>query len=220
MDPLDLVRFIKHGSVCLEDGDVAIYVDPYRIDDDAHDADLIIITHSHGDHYSPADIAKVRKADTCFASTPEVGRLLERDFELDPDYFTAISSGSPSVGFECGAMVTALAAENKNHPAGFGFGVLLEFGGATWYLSGDTDVLDEDVECDVLLVCCDGVWNMPDYLARVPAELARMEHRPGLVVPYHYGDEENPGTGKNGARLCAALREAGYAAKEWKKFGF
>ena len=56
MDPLEPVRFVKHGCVCFESDDAVVYVDPYKVPDDAHDADLIVITHSHGDHYSPEDI--------------------------------------------------------------------------------------------------------------------------------------------------------------------
>lgn len=118
--------------------------------------------------------------------------------------------------FECGAMVTPVVAENQNHPAGFGFGLLLNLGGVRYYISGDTDVLDEDVVCDVLFVCCDGVWNMPGFETRIPAELDKMEHRPALVVPYHYAEEENPGTGGNGKKLCAILRQKGYQCEEWK----
>ena len=29
-------------------------------------------------------------------------------------------------------------------------------------------------------------------------------------------EEENPGTGGNGKKLCAVLREKGYACEEWK----
>ena len=61
MDPLEPVRFVKHGCVCFESDDTVVYVDPYKVPDDAHDADLIVITHSHGDHYSPEDIERVRK---------------------------------------------------------------------------------------------------------------------------------------------------------------
>ena len=75
MDPLEPVRFVKHGCVCFESDDTVVYVDPYKVPDDAHDADLIVITHSHGDHYSPEDIERVRKEDTCFATTAEVARL-------------------------------------------------------------------------------------------------------------------------------------------------
>ena len=105
MDPLDLVRFVKHGCVCFECEDTVVYVDPYHVPGQEHDADLVIITHSHHDHYSPEDIRKVMKEDTVFASTEEVGALLRQDFGLDPDYFTCLHTGGPSVWFECGAMV-------------------------------------------------------------------------------------------------------------------
>ena len=41
-----------------------IYVDPLEISDDRHDADYILITHDHYDHFSPEDIRKVAKADS------------------------------------------------------------------------------------------------------------------------------------------------------------
>lgn len=96
MDPLEPVRFVKHGCVCFESDDTVVYVDPYKVPDDAHDADLIVITHSHGDHYSPEDIERVRKEDTCFATTAEVARLLERDFGIDDDYISELSFEAPA----------------------------------------------------------------------------------------------------------------------------
>lgn len=74
-------------------------------------------------------------------------------------------------------------------------------------------MLDEDVVCDVLFVCCDGVWNMPGFETRIPAELEKMEHRPALVVPYHYAEEENPGTGGNGKSCAPFCARRGTSAK-------
>ena len=135
MDPLEPVRFVKHGCVCFESDDAVVYVDPYKVPDDAHDADLIV------------DIERVRKEDTCFATTAEVARLLERDFGIDDDYISELSFEAPRIGFECGAVLEPVAAENKNHPVSFGFGLVLEFAGFTYYLSGDTDVLVDNATC-------------------------------------------------------------------------
>ena len=74
----------------------------------------------------------------------------------------------------------------------------------------------DNVQCDVLFVVCDGIWNMPDYEKSVPAQVAAMDVLPGLVVPYHYGVDA-PSTKENGARLCAALTAAGIPCREWKK---
>ena len=106
MDPLSSVRFVKHGCICFEADDVVVYVDPYLVPDSPHDADLVIITHPHGDHFSPEDIARVKKDDTCYVSTLSVGAMLMEAFDINPDYFTSVSAGSPSAVFECGAMVT------------------------------------------------------------------------------------------------------------------
>ena len=143
-------------------------------------------------------------------------RLLERDFGIEDDYISELSFEAPRIGFECGAVLEPVAAENKNHPVSFGFGLVLEFAGFTYYLSGDTDVLVDNVQCDVLFVVCDGIWNMPDYEKSVPAQVAAMDVLPGLVVPYHYGVDA-PSTKENGARLCAALTAAGIPCREWKK---
>ena len=148
MDPLKQIRAIRHGCVEFETEDgVVVYVDPYRIPDEVNDADLIIITHGHDDHYSPEDIARVRKSDTCFAAPRDVVRRLLADFELDRDYISELSYETPSTYFECGAMVTPVPAYNKNHPIESGFGCVLELGGVRYYLSGDTDVLADGADC-------------------------------------------------------------------------
>lgn len=212
MNPLSSIRSIRHGCVCFAQDDVVIYADPYLCSDHPHDADLIIITHAHSDHYSPADIKKVMKKDTCFTSTAAVEKLLRNDFQINPDYFTPMGAGMPETAFECGALVRPLAAENKNHPPETGFGCLLTFSGFTYYISGDTDMLDNDVVCDVLFVCCDGIWNMPDFETRIPTQILAMRTMPGMVIPYHYGEDGVPA--ENGAKLCTALQNAGIPCQE------
>ena len=60
---LDFITINEHSSIRIDDGKI-IYSDPYNIKIAAHDADIILITHSHFDHYSPDDIRKVMKSDT------------------------------------------------------------------------------------------------------------------------------------------------------------
>ena len=55
---LDFITINEHSSIRLDEGKI-IYSDPYNIRNATHDADIILITHSHFDHYSPEDISKV-----------------------------------------------------------------------------------------------------------------------------------------------------------------
>ena len=63
-----------HSSIRLEtkEGKV-IDVDPYDFKTEPHDADLILVTHTHFDHFSPEDIARVRKPHTAFVM-PATGK--------------------------------------------------------------------------------------------------------------------------------------------------
>ena len=65
MFELDGVSVLKHNSIKIKK-DKVIYIDPFQIDIPAHDADLILCTHSHYDHFSPDDI----KAVPIFAAAP------------------------------------------------------------------------------------------------------------------------------------------------------
>ncbi|MBR1750831.1 MAG: MBL fold metallo-hydrolase [Ruminococcus sp.] len=52
-----------HSSIRIN-SDKVIYIDPFRIDDERHDADIILLIHDHFDHFSKEDIAKVMNGDT------------------------------------------------------------------------------------------------------------------------------------------------------------
>ncbi|MEG2697617.1 MAG: MBL fold metallo-hydrolase [Ruthenibacterium sp.] len=212
MDPLQSVRSVHHGSVCLVHDDVTVYVDPYCVENEPHDADAILITHAHADHYSPADIAKVCKDDTCYVTTAELAEELAERFHVEDCYLIEVSCDTPSIYLECGVGITPVAAYNKNHPIERGFGAVVSLGGFCYYLSGDTDVLATDVHCDVLFVCCDGIYNMPHFETDIPKAILEMDALPGIVVPYHYGE---PGMEQCGAKLCAALSAAHIPCREW-----
>ena len=52
-----------HSSIKIK-GDKIIYIDPFKIEKQVNDADLIFITHDHYDHYSEKDIQKIINKDT------------------------------------------------------------------------------------------------------------------------------------------------------------
>ena len=72
---LDKIEVLIHSSIKFSKG-LIIYFDPYKINRDYHDADIIFITHDHYDHYSPLDIKKVIKDDTIIVAPQDIGEKL------------------------------------------------------------------------------------------------------------------------------------------------
>lgn len=60
---LENIQVLCHSSIRI-DKEKVIYIDPFKINKDYNDADIIFITHDHYDHYSKKDIDKVKKEDT------------------------------------------------------------------------------------------------------------------------------------------------------------
>ena len=77
---LENIEVLYHSSIKINKGNT-IYFDPFKIDKEYHDADIIFITHSHYDHYSEEDILKVRKENTCIVAPFDLlDNLLTLDF--------------------------------------------------------------------------------------------------------------------------------------------
>ncbi|NLW79997.1 MAG: hypothetical protein GXY32_11405 [Ruminococcaceae bacterium] len=201
---LEAVKWVHHGTVCFEGNNKVVWVDPYEVTDAAPKADIIIITHAHSDHYSPDDIARIMQPGTLFFTGKDVGPQLAERFGLNEENIAPLEDGEHyTLGNKL--EITALPADNKNHPRGSGFGILLRLGDFRYYLSGDTDVLARNAVCDVLFCVCDGKYNMPDPLVRAVAQIQAMVKLPAVVVPYHFSN----GDPTNGPRLAEELNRLG-----------
>src|SRR5947208_7468148 len=77
---LDSIEWLGHAGFRLKVGKATIYIDPYRVDD-GPEADLILITHGHYDHFSPRDLELLSSERTLLLGPPAVaervsGRVL------------------------------------------------------------------------------------------------------------------------------------------------
>ena len=171
------IEVIHHASIKLT-GDKVIYFDPYKIEDEIHDADYIFITHDHYDHYDEESIKKVKK-DTTKIIVPlclknkEHNLLIEgyRMYEIDGIKFNTIPAYNINKDFH---------PRDKYY---IGYNIFLD--GKYYYIMGDTDVTDEalQVKSDVCFVPIGGTFTM-DY---VEAANYINETKPSLVIPIHYG---------------------------------
>ncbi len=61
---LDALEWLGHSGFRVAVGRAFVYIDPYRVAEDAPPADLILVTHGHYDHFSPQDVERLSKRET------------------------------------------------------------------------------------------------------------------------------------------------------------
>ncbi len=197
---LDNIEVLYHSSIRIK-RDLVIYFDPFKINKEYNDADIIFITHNHYDHYSPEDIKKVRKKDTVVVAPID---LLD-DLLLLLFAKESIILVKPDEKYNVkGIDFKTIRAYNINknfHLKEYNWvGYLVTIKDIIYYIAGDTDVTDENkqVKCDVAFVPVGGTYTM-DY-----KEAAKFvnEIKPKIAVPTHYGEVVgSKEDGKNFSRL-------------------
>lgn len=182
---LENIEVLCHSSIRISKEKV-IYIDPFKINKNYNDADIIFITHDHYDHYSEEDIDKVIKEDTTIVISKDLlKKLLKKGINKN-----AIIVAEPNKEYETqGIKFNTIPAYNINkkfHPKENNWlGYIITINNVKYYVAGDTDITDENrkVKCDVAFVPVGGTYTM-DF-----KEAARLinEIKPKIAVPIHYG---------------------------------
>ncbi len=175
------MQWLGHASFKICHENTVIYIDPWKLKDSPHDATLVLVSHSHYDHYSPEDIARISGAETkLVASTDVVTKEKTGEMIL------------PGLSVDLGSVrVSGVAAYNPGkqfHPkANNWVGFVIEVGSKRIYYAGDTDLTDEMKslkEIDVALLPVGGTYTMD---ATEAAEATKYI-KPEQAIPYHWGD--------------------------------
>lgn len=183
---LEYIEVLCHSSIKINKEKV-IYIDPFKIDKNYNDADMIFVTHDHYDHYSEEDIDKIKKEDTIIIAPEELlTKLLRKGFRKD-----SIITVEPNKKYMIqGMKFETIPAYNTNkqfHPKENGWvGYIIKIKGVRYYIAGDTDITEENrrVKCDVAFVPVGGTYTM-DF--KEAATLVN-EIKPKMAIPIHYGD--------------------------------
>jgi len=188
---LEKLRWLGHDSF-VHEGPPIVYFDPWRLDQALPasgalgTADLILVSHEHGDHCSPDDVRRISGPDTVIVASQTAARLLEGDVRvMRPGDELAVGE----------VTVQAVPAYNVNkfrspgnpfHPqTALHNGYVVTVGSVRVYFAGDTDHIPEmaSIECDVALLPVSGTYVMT---AEEAADAAKAI-RPKVAVPMHYG---------------------------------
>ncbi len=187
--------FIGHGSLMFKYNDLVIHIDPVSREADYAElpvADLILITHQHGDHLDAKALHQLMKEGTQVVLTRTCLEQLE-DMEA-----TVMANGDKEkilgIGIEAypAYNIKHLRSDgNPYHPKGEGNAYLLSFGNTRVLVGGDTENVPE-------LKALKGIqvaflpMNLPYTMTpEMVADLA-VAMQPEILYPYHYG-ETDPG---------------------------
>ncbi len=197
----DSITVNEHSSIRIA-GEKTIYLDPFHIGNEPHDADIICITHDHYDHFSPDDIRNVMTESTLFAAPLKMKSAFAK-LGISEDRVTLLAPGETAdiAGIKTEGVPAYNIAKPFHPKMNKWLGYVLTVGGKRIYYCGDTDNIPEirTVRCDVICVPIGGTYTMN---AKQAAELVNAI-RPETAVPVHYGSIV--GTAKNADQFAAGV---------------
>jgi L-ascorbate metabolism protein UlaG (beta-lactamase superfamily) len=175
---IDRIRWLGHGSFVI-DGPPLIYINPWRVTRGNRPADIILISHDHYDHFSIADVEKLRCPDTLIIGNEKIAQEVDGCRVLRPWQ-------SLSIDRVCIKAVPAYSPNDFRHPltdGGLGFVISLNF--YDIYYAGDTQAIPEMacIHPDIAILPIDGNGTLSVTEA---AQVAR-QMRPRWVIPCNWG---------------------------------
>jgi L-ascorbate metabolism protein UlaG (beta-lactamase superfamily) len=183
------VNFIGHGSLMFRVNGFTIFIDPVQSTgryDLFPKADIILVTHEHGDHLDVKLINEIKKPGTLvfcnenskskipWAMSMKAGERQEINniiIEAVPAY-NIVNESSPGRPF---------------HPKGAGLGYILKIGGKRFYIAGDTENTPEMKalrNIDIAFL----PMNLPYTMTPEMVSDAARAFKPKILYPYHFGE--------------------------------
>ena len=187
---------LMHASIRLEYDGKEIEIDPVgKLRDRTVDftkmpkADIIFVTHEHGDHYDEATLKLLSGENTKLIMNPRCAEMFGAgQVMVNGDKLTLADDFT----------VEAVPAYNTTeghlqfHPKGRDNGYILTIDGIRIYVAGDTEDIPEMEsidDIDIAFLPCNQPYTMtPDQLINAAKVI-----KPKVLFPYHYGQTDLSG---------------------------
>ena len=159
-----------------------IYLDPYQLKGNEEKADIIVSSHTHGDHFSKQDIKKIWKEGTILIGPESIGKELEK-FGGKPLRIGEIFDLN-DLTIE---LFPAYTIKKATHPKSNQWtGTIITTANKKIYHAGDTERIPEmkelsKKEITVAMLPCGGTYTM-DF---EEASDAALDIKPKIVIPMH-----------------------------------
>lgn len=175
--------WIQQSCFKIQGSKFKIYTDPVSISG-TDQADIILITHPHGDHFSTADIDKLVTSKTILIAPGDCnypGKVGERVYLSPGKTYTAFGS----------IKITAVPAYNivktQNHPKSNNWvGYVVTINGVTFYTAGDTERVPEmkNITTDIAMLPLGQTYT---FNTVAEAAEAAKDTKAKVAIPMHFG---------------------------------
>ncbi len=183
------MHFIGHGSLMFKVNGFVIDIDPVSSSGNYNflpKADIILITHEHGDHLDAQLINDLKKPGTLvfcnMNSLSKVPWAMAMKAGDRQEINNIIIEAVPAYN-----IVHERAPGQPFHPKGAGVGYILTIGGKRFYIAGDTENIPEMKELKNIEVAFLPM-NLPYTMTPEMVADAARAFKPKILYPYHYGD--------------------------------
>lgn len=185
------ITFIGHATLMFTFAGKIIHVDPVSREADYSQlpkADLILLTHEHGDHLDTKAIDIIRQEKTDLILTEKCTEKVEGGIIMKNGDVKTVQ----------GLKIEAVPAYNivhkrgsgaPYHPKGHGNGYVIAFADKRVYVAGDTENTPEMKalkNIDIAFL----PMNLPYTMTPEMVADAAKAFRPNILYPYHYGDTD------------------------------
>ena len=187
---MESINWFGNAGFSLTDtnGNKVYFIDPLELNNRAKDkADLLFITHTHPDHFSPSDIEEILKTETVIIAPPDILAKIDNENEK--------ISVEPNREYEASGFKFWTFPAYNTHPDRLQFhpkennwvGYIFELNGKKIYHAGDTDFIPEmeslkKWNIDIAMIPIGGHYTMgPDEAAKAANAVGAK-----ITIPMHY----------------------------------
>jgi len=182
------ITCIGHGTLMFAYQDKILHIDPVGREADytkLPKADLVLITHEHGDHLDPKALDLLRKEQTQIVLTKICAEKVPGGFVMKNGDVRTVD------GFKIEAIPAYNIVHKRPngqpfHPKGNGNGYVVTFGKTRVYIAGDTENTPEMKKLKKIDIAFLPM-NLPYTMTPAMMADAALAFKPTILYPYHYG---------------------------------
>ncbi|MBN1799777.1 MAG: MBL fold metallo-hydrolase [Spirochaetales bacterium] len=187
-DKILKIYFLGHATLMLDYDGIIIHVDPvaaYGDYDRLPQADIVLVTHQHGDHLDKATIDKISKSGTKLILNQAAYEMIKTGIVLE----NGKTWQADAIKIQAVPAYNTTPGRDKYHPKGRDNGYVLTLGQTRIYIAGDTENIPEMSDLkniDIAFLPMNQPYTMtPEQVAAAVNVI-----KPKIVYPYHYGNTD------------------------------